>query len=297
MNPATATPPMSNCDPRGFRLLRTGLVTLGLLGPMLIGTQAKAVEMINAGASVSVVSAGQAITCTINVFNSNNNCAPFAPGDVFGVLGDKKLSFVDFSIDNPGNAGVTLTYRWLNGGDVGTFGDDAWEFNVAATPFVGGPLSVTYTYDVEIVDGGYYSCPMGLPCFKPGVPGNVAEWIDNTPGTSDPWFFKDVTLESDVASNFSPPVIVTKDITPPGVTLTSTNGGPGPQTYTFLNNYKTIRITDTITLPASTDISSVTNRWTQKASAVPGPLPILGAGVAFGMSRNLRRRIKASATI
>ena len=30
-------------------------------------------------------------------------------------------------------------------------------------------------------------------------------------------------------------------------------------------------------------------------SAVPGPLPILGAGAAFGFSRKLRSRIKASA--
>ena len=31
------------------------------------------------------------------------------------------------------------------------------------------------------------------------------------------------------------------------------------------------------------------------ASPVPGPLPILGVGAAFGWSRKIRRRIKASA--
>ena len=37
-------------------------------------------------------------------------------------------------------------------------------------------------------------------------------------------------------------------------------------------------------------ISRVTDSFRQ----VPGPLPILGAGTAFGFSRKLRRRIKAA---
>lgn len=35
--------------------------------------------------------------------------------------------------------------------------------------------------------------------------------------------------------------------------------------------------------------------WTDTIVQTPGPLPILGAGAAFGFSRKLRRRIKASA--
>lgn len=34
--------------------------------------------------------------------------------------------------------------------------------------------------------------------------------------------------------------------------------------------------------------------WTDSIIQTPGPLPILGAGAAFGFSRKLRRRIKAS---
>lgn len=41
----------------------------------------------------------------------------------------------------------------------------------------------------------------------------------------------------------------------------------------------------------SLSIEQVTNSYTQ----TPGPLPILGAGAAFGFSRKLRNRIKASA--
>jgi hypothetical protein len=35
-------------------------------------------------------------------------------------------------------------------------------------------------------------------------------------------------------------------------------------------------------------------RFTPDNPTVPGPLPILGAGAAFGCSRKLRRRIKQS---
>jgi hypothetical protein len=40
-------------------------------------------------------------------------------------------------------------------------------------------------------------------------------------------------------------------------------------------------------------IFSFENSYKQ-GTAVPGPLPVLGAGVAFGFSRKLRRRIKGA---
>jgi hypothetical protein len=47
-------------------------------------------------------------------------------------------------------------------------------------------------------------------------------------------------------------------------------------------------------------LSDITSTFTQTASPVtnkvPAPLPLLGAGAAFGFSRSLRRRIKTSAT-
>jgi len=47
-------------------------------------------------------------------------------------------------------------------------------------------------------------------------------------------------------------------------------------------------------------LSDITSSFTQTASPVtnqvPAPLPLLGAGAAFGFSRRLRRRIKTSAT-
>ena len=53
----------------------------------------------------------------------------------------------------------------------------------------------------------------------------------------------------------------------------------------------TIWVRDTYSTPGSQDVlDTVTNTF----ETVPGPLPILGAGAAFGFSRKLRGRIKAA---
>jgi len=76
-------------------------------------------------------------------------------------------------------------------------------------------------------------------------------------------------------------------------TLQSFNGAS--DSYLFgVNTYKTLWIKDTYTPGVSSDISVVNNSFTQGAD-VPGPLPLVGAGMAFGFSRKLRSRIKASA--
>ncbi|MEB3335489.1 MAG: hypothetical protein VKP70_10955, partial [Cyanobacteriota bacterium] len=49
----------------------------------------------------------------------------------------------------------------------------------------------------------------------------------------------------------------------------------------------------TNTLVAAAGLDGV-NAITQTVSQVPGPLPILGAGAAFGFSRKLRARIKSA---
>lgn len=41
------------------------------------------------------------------------------------------------------------------------------------------------------------------------------------------------------------------------------------------------------------DAGATVSSWTNTISQTPGPLPILGAGAAFGFSRKLRRRIKS----
>jgi hypothetical protein len=63
--------------------------------------------------------------------------------------------------------------------------------------------------------------------------------------------------------------------------------------------YKDIYVKDVVTLTANPDnptvqpfVPGINNDFRN----VPGPLPILGAGAAFGFSRKLRSRIKAART-
>ena len=59
------------------------------------------------------------------------------------------------------------------------------------------------------------------------------------------------------------------------------------------NKYNMIWIVDTYNAGPNAKIDAVVNA---AVDYVPGPLPILGAGAAFGFSRKLRGRIKASRT-
>jgi hypothetical protein len=92
-------------------------------------------------------------------------------------------------------------------------------------------------------------------------------------------------------------------------TVTATNSAPSPNPNGAVNAFTTVGSPSTFT--AGTTSSAFTNTFNvtsqgftsfdntvnQKAptSSVPGPLPILGAGAAFGFSRKLRSRIKAAA--
>jgi len=55
--------------------------------------------------------------------------------------------------------------------------------------------------------------------------------------------------------------------------------------------------TTTLVVDAGTSVTGITSLVDQRQpdTEVPGPLPLLGAGAAFGFSRRIRSRIKASA--
>ncbi len=63
----------------------------------------------------------------------------------------------------------------------------------------------------------------------------------------------------------------------------------------FANNVKNITVSQNFTAgPNGRRLSAFTTEFTQE---VPAPLPLLGAGAAFGFSRRLRSRIKTSAAV
>lgn len=92
-------------------------------------------------------------------------------------------------------------------------------------------------------------------------------------------------------------------LAPPGVTVegqdllsnvvlpSSFYSGSTSSTVSFLPGTKTARILYSWNFVSGQTLASITS----EVSAVPGPLPILGGGVAFAFSRRLRKRIKATA--
>lgn len=69
--------------------------------------------------------------------------------------------------------------------------------------------------------------------------------------------------------------------------------------FSFVGAPTRISVTDTWVVGTGSTIVNFKNTFTQVSIAgppasVPGPLPVLGAGAAFGFSRRLRSRIKAS---
>jgi hypothetical protein len=69
----------------------------------------------------------------------------------------------------------------------------------------------------------------------------------------------------------------------------------GNNSKAFANNVKNITVSQNFTAgPNGRRLSAFTTEFTQE---VPAPLPLLGAGAAFGFSRRLRSRIKTSAVV
>jgi len=74
-----------------------------------------------------------------------------------------------------------------------------------------------------------------------------------------------------------------------------TDSFSGNNDKAFANNVKNITVSQNfIAGPSGRRLSAFTTEFTQE---VPAPLPLLGAGAAFGFSRRLRSRIKTSAAV
>jgi hypothetical protein len=82
--------------------------------------------------------------------------------------------------------------------------------------------------------------------------------------------------------------------------LVSTNGIPAPVDYLFAPGVTSLNVEDIFLATGNSAVSTTNNFFSQRPGRVPGdvpgPLPILGAGMAFGFSRRLRSRVKASST-
>jgi hypothetical protein len=98
-----------------------------------------------------------------------------------------------------------------------------------------------------------------------------------------------------MSSSDDPIPVATKTLTATGGLISTSSLNPGTGTGNVVNflpgTTSTVFTANFLVGDGPSQVDVITDSLWQ----VPGPLPILGAGAAFGMSRKLRGRIKASA--
>ena len=207
------------------------------------------------GAALSTLGAGSALAAGGRLdckFGASTSLHPLCSSInwVTGwTLGDKKLTNLDLSLTAP--ASGDFSFIWDEFAPPGYAGDE-WTTLAVFDPSLPDPTTGSYSYDLEIINS--------------------------------PWTFKDVELDTDHAGSGTTVTKVVKDaLGAPFPTLTAIDGmpdGPDPISGTFIS------VTDSWTLDPNTGtIMAISNTYTQ----TPAPLPILGAGVAFGSIRKLRK--------
>ena len=215
------------------------------------------------GAAISALSAGSANAadssrrCTFGSYSDlNPTCAvEWSSPTASWELGDKKLT--EFS-QIAGASGL-FSFLWNDLGPVGIDPTDNYNVLVDFLPSISPPSTGSYSYVLAITPAG----------------------------TAAGYTFKDAELDANHSGSGQ---VVTKEVT--GLSpMVSTDGVPvGP--VKFPGGLTSIAVKDSWNLdPAKGRISSINNVFTQE---VPGPLPLLGAGVAFGFSRRIRSRIKGA---
>jgi hypothetical protein len=172
---------------------------------------------------------------------------------------DKKFTVLGFDFANTTG---TAVFEWVENAPIG-YVNDLFSLDLQFAPSATAGQNGFFEYQVEILDPTYG--------------------------------FESVQLDSTVTLPLPP--------TPPNVTvtklvdntpiLTSINGAQiGPILFT---EPSPITVRDEWTVGTNSTLSSIKDTLTQR-NQVPGPLPVLGAGMAFGFSRKLRNRIKAGAS-
>jgi hypothetical protein len=190
-----------------------------------------------------------------------------APGNPPLQLGDKILTIVSYSFANGiGNPAPTghFDFEWQDSDTPTAFADDNWNVRTVFDNALSGLLPTPA------------SDAVGFLSYTLEIVGSSAT-------------FTNAQIDSSTTGSGN---TVTKSIASPAVTLTSVDGGISYAAIggTFLNVTDTYRVTNT------GGLNSFNNGFRQTDS-VPGPLPLLGAGMAIGFSRKLRSRVKGSAKV
>jgi len=205
--------------------------------------------------SPASVRASGADTCSFGTNNAFAKCTGFS----FDKQGDKQLKL----LSSPTVGSGTVQFSEQTAGVFVVDVDFIQELMAVST---GG----TFEYEIEIVAAPTkYFNQVGLALIGPPI--------------GDPMFEATKTV-------FTP-----TGINPPMLSVDETDRSDFDS---FAGLVKKIRVVDTYDVTVGS-LNSIQNSFSQKEfidppARVPGPLPLLGAGAAFGLSRRLRTRVLAA---
>lgn len=229
------------------------------------GVLAAAIALtVQAGESKAQAAPGNSISCSINAI-VDDTCK--APGDFLDKkfeIGDKAVTGLSFTGFTPGDLDTLLFTRITP-----TFFQLQYNFDPQAQSNTAG----TFGYTISITPAGVAD---GNVLFR--AQSNI------TGGTLEGGSFTTTATES--AAKVTPLTATdgSSPSNPPGIFVPNTVSATFSQTFAASNNPP----------PGPATINSFGLQFTQTniPTSVPGPLPILGAAAAFGLSRKLRNRIK-----
>ena len=214
------------------------------------------------GAASLLLQAGQASALTTPCsFGGNVDAANCVAGPYDSDLpSDKQITLITQNPNGgfgPTTGQGTVDFDWIPLPPAG-FGGDLWEVDVDFDADLSGQVSGSFDYGISITDPSRTFAQVRLK-------------VDVLAG--NPTVTKSI-YSDDAFTNLLSQITVT---------------GDGRSGFLPLpSNYQTLWVRDSYVVPEGAVLSSFQNTYTQ----VPGPLPLLGAGTAFGFSRRLRRRVR-----
>ena len=182
-------------------------------------------------------------------------CASYDPISDAGTQFTIQDKLVNLGFLNWGTKAGTLGFQWTPISPPG-FEQDQFSLQLDFNPDSEGPYNGQFDYQISVLDPNYEFATAELDSIVSGVP-------VGTTVTKKIFGFADI-VSTDGSNETGVPV-----------------------------NGKLLKVQNIWDVKAGSVLNSFGDTYTQ--DKVPGPLPLLGAGIAFGFSRKLRRRINASA--
>jgi hypothetical protein len=151
----------------------------------------------------------------------------------------------------------------------------AWEFNLDFSLDRVAGDSGSLDYKIEVTDPLYtFNLAALSTLLTPLQPFPLGDFVVTKSIYSDP--------------GFSIPLLTLTNNEDPSPAGTLVANGPLSATTIY------VRDTWSIAPGSNVALDAIQNNYTQNTDRVPGPLPLLGAGAAFGFSRRIRSRIKGA---